>query len=420
MYFSTKEIRLLTLYNILTNFIEFILKILSFFNIKIKKGVKGRKDVFTVLKTKVKREDKTIWFHCASLGEYEQGLPVFEGIRKIYPNHIVVLTFFSPSGYEIRKNAPIADVVTYLPLDTKKNAKQFLDLVNPDLAVFVKYEIWPNYLNRLKSNGVRSILISALFRENQVFFKPYGKWMLKTMKAFEHVFVQNEISMELLNTHNFKNVSISGDTRFDRVSNQLKVDNTLSFMDAFKGNSLCFVAGSSWPEGEKIISSFINQSSLNNIKYVIAPHNIKPKQIENLKTCLNKKVILYTEIDTQNLHDFDVLIVDAIGLLSKIYSYADIAYVGGAIGKTGLHNTLEPATFGVPIIIGKNYNKFPEASEMLRAGGLYSITDTEEFELTLSKLIQNETLRHNSGEANKAYIEKNRGAVIQIITYLRK
>ena len=411
---------MLAIYNILTYFVAFALKTLALFNTKIKKGVLGRGKTFSILESELNSKDKTIWFHCASLGEYEQGLPVFEEIRKLYNNHKIILTFFSPSGFEIRKNTPIADIVTYLPLDTKKNAKKFTNLLNPELVVFVKYELWPNYLTQLKSKGIRTLLISALFRENQIFFKPYGKWMLKSLNAFEHFFVQNENSKILLKSLGFNNITISGDTRFDRVSNQLNIDNTLDFIESFKGTNTCFVAGSTWPEGERIIVNYINSNKLNELKFIIAPHNIKTKQIENLKNSISKKTVLYSEKENKNLKDFEVLIIDTIGLLSKIYSYADIAYVGGAIGNTGLHNTLEPATFGVPILIGNNFKKFPEVKEMVENGGLFSISNQEQFNNQLNKLVNDVSFRLKSGQSNFNYIKKNQGAVIQIINFIRK
>ncbi|MBT8261062.1 MAG: 3-deoxy-D-manno-octulosonic acid transferase, partial [Bacteroidia bacterium] len=390
------------------------------FNSKIKKGVKGRNETFSILKSKLKGKNKTIWFHCASLGEYEQGLPVFEEIRKLFPKYKIILTFFSPSGYEIRKNAPIADIVTYLPIDTKHNAQTFIDLINPELVVFVKYEIWPNYLNILNKRKTKTILISAMFRKNQLFFKPYGRWMLKLLHSYEHIFVQNNTSKTLLEEYGFKNVSVSGDTRFDRVFNQLKIDNTLDFIEEFKGDKLCFVAGSTWPEGEYFISKYINTCNTELLKFIIAPHNIKTKQIEKLRNSISKKVVLYSEKEKKNLNEFDVLIIDTIGLLSKIYSYADIAYVGGALGNTGLHNTLEPAIFGVPIIIGNHFKKFPEAIEMLQNGGLFSVPNQDQFDEILNKLVNQASFRLMSGQSNIEYIKKNQGAVIQIINFLRK
>ena len=408
------------LYNILIYCIGFVLSIVAFFNIKIKKGVLGRKETFSILNSELIPTDQTIWLHCASLGEYEQGLPVFELLRKDFPKHKIIISFFSPSGYEIRKHTPIADIAVYLPLDTKSNAKQFLELVHPELVVFVKYEIWPNFLYELKSRQIKTILISALFRENQIFFKTYGAWMRNALSAFSHIFVQKEKTKELLNAHHFNNVSVANDTRFDRVFNQLKTDNTIDFIEEFKNNKLCIVFGSTWSEGENFITSYINQTVYPNIKFIIAPHNIKDKQINILKNSIDKKVILYSEHQGSNLREADVFIVNTIGMLSKIYNYADIAYVGGAIGKTGLHNTLEPATFGVPIIIGNNYKKFPEASEMKANGGLFSIANYIEFKTILDKLVENKNFRIESGQLNRNYIQKNTGAVIQIINYLRK
>jgi len=417
MYFSSKEKTLKSLYNILTHIASFHIKIIAKFNDKLNLGVKGRAETFNILEENISSKDNTVWFHCASLGEYEQGLPVFEKIKTKYPNHKIVLSFFSPSGYEIRKNTPIADVVVYLPLDTQKNAKLFLNIVHPELVVFVKYEIWPNYLNELKKRNIKAILISALFRKNQNYFKTYGTWIRDSLKAFEHIFVQNEASKELLKSINHYNVSISGDTRFDRVSNQLHIDNRLDFIEHFKEDKLCIVAGSTWPDGEQLFVEFINASSTD-AKFIIAPHNIKPKQIQHLKSVIQKKTVLFSEKDTSDVTEAQVFIIDTIGLLSKIYSYADIAYVGGALGSTGLHNTLEPAVFGIPIIIGNNHKNYPEAIDMIELGGLFSISNQKEFNSLLHTLITNSEKRLAAGTANKNYITSNKGAVTQIIDYI--
>lgn len=419
MYFSFKLFLLRQLYNILTQIAGFHLNIIGLFNEKLKLGVKGRKTTFRLLESKLTENDKTIWFHCASLGEYEQGLPIFEQIKTIYSQHKVVLTFFSPSGYEVKKNTPIADVVAYLPLDTNSNAKRFLDIVHPEFVIFVKYEIWPNYLLEVKKRQIHAILISALFRKTQSFFKPSGKWMQKALFAFNHIFVQNEESKELLNNIGFNDVTISGDTRFDRVSNQLNIDNSLNFVKTFKQNSLCVVIGSSWPEDEALLVKFINKDP-SNTKYIIAPHNIKTNQIATLKNKLNKSTILYSEKDTSDLKIAKILIIDTIGLLSKIYSYANIAYVGGSLGTSGLHNTLEAAVFGVPIIIGNNHNKFPEASAMINKKGMFSISNYEELNSILTLLINDEKLRTKSGSKNAQYIRENRGALDKIMDYINK
>lgn len=417
MYFSLKEKTLKLLYNILTYIASFLLKIIAPFNKKINLGVKGRANTFKVLKSAISQKDKVIWFHCASLGEYEQGLPVFEKIKKLYTKHKIVLSFFSPSGFEIRKNTPIADVVVYLPLDTSKNVNRFLNLVHPTLVVFIKYEFWPNYLNELKNRGIKSILISALFRKDQSFFKFYGKWMQKSLEAFEHIFVQNTASKKLLNSINYNNVTVSGDTRFDRVSNQLQTDNSLDFIKQFKQDKLCIVAGSTWAEDEKLLVEYINSAS-EDLKFIIAPHNIKFQQIKNLKTRLQKRTVLYSEKDNFNLVETQVFIIDTIGFLSKAYSYADIAYVGGAVGTTGLHNILEPAVFGIPIIIGNNYANFPEAFDMISLGGLFPVSNQSSFNSILNSLITNPKKRLDLGNINANYISKNKGAVTQISSYL--
>ena len=396
-----------------------VLKVIALFNQKIKLGVKGRANTFNSLKNEIKKDDKTLWFHCASLGEYEQGLPVFNVLRKDYPKHKIVLTFFSPSGYEIRKNAPFADVVVYLPLDTKSNAKQFIKLVNPELTVFVKYEIWPNYLNEIKKNGLRAVLISAVFRKDQSFFKWYGTQTKQALFAFEHIFTQNEASKNLLESIGYKNATVSGDTRFDRVLNQLQIDNTLDFIETFKHDKLCIVIGSSWPEDEAILVPYINQCK-HDVKFIIAPHNIKAKQIEGLKQSLQKETVLFSNKENYNLKDSQVFIVDTIGFLSKIYSYANIAYVGGAMGTTGLHNILEPAVFGVPIIIGSNHKKFPEAQAMIDHSNVFSVNDYTSLKNKLDLLIDNKTVREETGEKSFNFVKEKEGAVIQIVKFLRK
>ena len=407
------------IYNIGVYIADFHLKIIAIFSHKLKLGVDGRAQTFNILETSISKNDKTFWFHCASLGEYEQGLPVFKVLRDKYPLHKIVLTFFSPSGYEIRKNTDVADIVVYLPMDTKVNAKRFLNIVHPELTIFVKYDIWPNYLIELKKRNLRAILISALFRNNQSYFKPLGSMMRNALSAFEHIFVQNEDSKKLLESINFNNVTVAGDTRFDRVSNQLKTDNKLTFIEEFKQDKQCIVVGSSWPEDEELLVNYINSNSSKNIKYIIAPHNIKQNQIQNLTSKLNVKTVLFTEKEGQNLSDYSVFIIDTIGILSKIYSYADIAYVGGAMGATGLHNILEPAVFGVPIIIGKNHSKFPEAQQMIDFGGLKSIKNEDELNSELTSIIENASKRNQMGSLNKEFIDLNKGAIQKITNYLK-
>lgn len=420
MYFSKNIIYVGILYNLGIYFLGFILQIVALFNEKIRLGVKGRNETFKKLNQHLKKEDNTLWLHCASLGEFEQGLPVFKELRTLYPNHKIVLSFFSPSGYEIRKNTDVADLVVYLPLDTKSNAKRFIDLVKPELTIFVKYDIWPNMLNALNKRKLRAILISATFRKNQSYFKFYGSKTKKALHTFEHIFVQNKSSKTLANTLGLKNVTVAGDTRFDRVSNQLNQDNTLDFISNFKQDKLCVVIGSSWPEDEELLIKFINNNQNLDVKYIIAPHNIKATQIQNITKNLNTETVLFSQKEGKLLSNYSVFVIDTIGLLSKIYAYADIAYVGGAMGNTGLHNILEPAVFGVPIIIGSNYKNFPEAYEMIDNGGLVSIKNFNELEDKLQLLIENKDKRLQQGTLNLNFIKKNKGAVIQIINYIRK
>lgn len=400
---------------------ELGLKCIAPFNAKIKLGVKGRSHTFKLLSDNIFPNDNTLWFHCASLGEYEQGLPVFKALRTHYKDYKVVLSFFSPSGYQIRKNSPIADVVVYLPIDTKTNAQKFMDIVRPELTVFVKYDIWPNFLKEVKSNEYRAILISAAFRESQPFFKSHGKVLRKALFAFEHIFTQNDNSKKLLQSIHYNNVTVSGDTRFDRVLDQLNQDNSLEFMEEFKKSNICVVAGSTWPEDEQLFIDYINKEAIEGAKFVIAPHNIKWHQITKFRGSIKVDSILFSEIESNynKLKSAKVLIVDYIGLLSKIYSYADIAYVGGAVGNTGLHNTLEPAVFGVPIIIGNNYEKFPEAKEMIANDGMFSVSNQSEFNFTLNNLSRDKNLRKKSGNTNSDYIISKKGAVNTILKYLK-
>ncbi len=412
---------MLFIYNLIVVFADFILKIAALFNPKIKLFVDGRKSVYKVLFNKIKAYDKTIWFHAASLGEYEQGLPVMERMKSRFPNHLIVLTFFSPSGYEVRKNNTIADVTVYLPLDTQSNVEKFMEIVRPDMAFFIKYEYWPNYLNALKNRETPTYLISGIFRDDQLFFKWYGGFYRNALNAFEHFFVQNSKSKDLLLKLGKLNVTVSGDTRFDRVASILNRDNSLEFIEEFKNNSLTIVVGSSWPKDESLLVSYIN--STENVKFIIAPHNIKTEQIQALKSSISKKTILFSEVDFTssnpiNLAHFDVFIIDTIGILTKIYSYADIAYVGGGFGNPGVHNILEPATFGVPIVIGTNYSHFPEATALVNMEGCISISTQEELNEAFDNLIQNQDIRFEKGHICSTFVEMNKNATEIIMNHI--
>tara|TARA_R110002073_G_scaffold108336_9_gene243617 strand:- start:47671 stop:48924 length:1254 start_codon:yes stop_codon:yes gene_type:complete len=410
------------LYNLTAHITFFILKIYGLFNEKIKLFIKGRKETFNKLSVLTK-EDKVIWFHAASLGEFEQARPIIEEVKKNYPNHKIVVTFFSPSGYEIQKNYELADVICYLPFDTKGRVRKFIEMVHPEVAIVVKYEFWPNLLNQLKKKSIPTILVSGIFRKDQAFFKSSGKWMKKSLLAFNHFFVQNEVSKELLESIEFTNVSVSGDTRFDRVIKILEQDNSLDFISDFKSDQYTVVAGSTWAEGEELLVNYINNSS--DEKFIIAPHTMKPKAIQELKESIQKKVVLFSEKpfdsaqDDKSLAVYDVLIIDTIGLLTKIYSYADVAYVGGGF-KTGLHNTLEPATFGIPIVIGPQFEKFREAVELVEQKGCISVNNQEEFSSIFKQLKTDEGFRMKTGTINNQYIKENIGATAQIMEYIHK
>jgi len=394
-----------------------IVKFLAIFSPKMKLFVDGRKTVFQTLESRISSTDKTIWFHAASLGEFEQGLPVMEKIKKEFPNHKIVVTFFSPSGYEVRKNNSIADVTVYLPLDTKSNTQKFIKLVHPDLVFFIKYEYWPNYLNELKKLNIKTYLISGIFRKNQAFFKWYGGFYRNALKSFDYFFVQNESSKLLLHKLGYKNVKISGDTRFDRVVSILERDNSLDFIKQFKNNTITIVIGSSWPKDEILLVNHINQTNVK-VKFIIAPHNIKVEQIQELKNSITKKTILFSEKENTDLSNYDVLIVDTIGILTKIYSYADIAYVGGGFGNPGVHNILEPATFGIPIIVGPNYSHFAEAVALVHQEGCISIANQNELNDALSNLISNEDIRLEKGHICSTFVQMNKGATSVILKYI--
>ena len=406
---------MLFLYNLVVSIAGFFLKIVAFFSPKIKLFVEGRKNVFTVLEEKIAPTDKTIWFHSASLGEYEQGLPVIEKIKEKYPSHKIIVTFFSPSGYEVRKNNTVADVTIYLPLDTKSNAKKFLKLAHPELAFFIKYEFWLNYLKELENNKIPTYLISGIFRDNQMFFKWYGGFYRKALSAFTYFFVQNQKSKEKIETIGFKNVIVSGDTRFDRVAAILERDNTVDFIEKFKNNAPTIVIGSSWPKDEALLAEYINQAP-STVKFIIAPHNIKQDQISSLKSQITKATVLFSEKDNiTDLSKFNVFIIDTVGLLTKIYSYGTIAYVGGGFGNPGIHNILEPATFGIPIVIGPNYSNFAEAVELVKIGGCIVISNEAELKQSFDRLLLDEDYLKEKSQICKSYIQENKGATKSIM-----
>ncbi|WP_231372812.1 3-deoxy-D-manno-octulosonic acid transferase [Aureivirga sp. CE67] len=406
------------LYNIGVYLTGGVLKTVALFQPKMKLFVEGRKDVFQNLEASIDKEENYVWIHCASLGEFEQGRPVIEKIKANYPNYKIILTFFSPSGYEVRKNYEMADIICYLPLDSKKNAKKFLSLVNPKVAIFVKYEFWPNYLFQLKKMNIPTILVSGIFRKDQVFFKPQGTWMRKALGAFSHFFVQDENSKELLNSIEFENVTRCGDTRFDRVFEITQQDNTLDFIEKFKDEKFTIVAGSSWKDDEEHLVSYINNKMPEDVKMIIAPHNMDKKAIKELEKGIEKRVVLFSDKENKKLEEYQVFIIDTIGILTKIYSYATVAYVGGGFTKSGVHNTLEAATYGLPIVIGPNFKKFNEVKELVNRKACLTYKTQAELDEFFGKLYSDSEFLRKTGALSDVYVKENLGATKAILTYL--
>ena len=373
--------------------------------------LKGEKECFDRLQN-LNSEDKVAWFHCASLGEFEQGRPLIEEVKKQFPEYKILLSFYSPSGYESKKDYALADYVVYLPNDTKSNAKKFVKKVNPDLIFFIKYEFWYNYISALK--GRRLFQVSLILRQNQYFFSWYGKWFAKQLKNFEHFFVQNQQTANLLNKIGYKNVTISGDTRFDRV--MTIANNAKSFTEIEKfceGNQKIILAGSSWLADEKIIQQAVKNLD---IKLIIAPHVVGENHINEIQQ-LFPEAILYSEL-ANNDKKSNILIINCIGILSNLYQYCDIAYIGGGFG-VGIHNTLEAATFGKPICFGTNYHKFQEAIDLINLKAAYSISNQEELKQVLETLLHNEKIYNQSAEASKDYVKTKIGACKKIIEHLK-
>ncbi len=391
------------LYNISIHLYLLAIRVSCIFNEKARLWVRGRKGLLSQLSSINPAQKPVIWVHCASLGEFEQGRPVIEALKKDYPDHFMLLTFFSPSGYEIRKDYDQVDLVTYLPIDTKKNARIFLDRVRPDLALFVKYEFWFNYIQEMAGRDIPSVVISANFRKDQHFFKWYGAWFRKKLKLIDAVFVQREDSGNLLQSIGYEDVFVSGDTRFDQVASIASKAEEIEFVKEFKGNQTLVLAGSTWPKDEEIILSAF-YAIKDRMKLVIAPHEVHPERIRQLKLLVK---------------DTNILIIDTIGLLSRLYRYADIAYIGGGFGA-GIHNTLEAAAYGCPVIFGPNYEKFKEAVELIELGGAFSITDAKQLDELFVKFESEADARQKAAEIAGKYVEENQGATALILGELDK
>lgn len=396
------------LYNIGIRLYHFAILIASLSNQKARLWRQGRKNIFKKLTAALSENPALIWFHCASLGEFEQGRPLIEELKKTHPKYKILLTFFSPSGYEVRKNYEGADYIFYLPIDTPSNARRFINLTNPKVAIFVKYEFWFNYQCTLRKNDIPLFVVSANFRGNQHFFKWYGGWFRKNLNNFTHLFVQNEHSKNLLAKAGLNQVTVSGDTRFDRVASITKQVKPFPLIEKFCDGQKVFIAGSSWKPDEDILIPFINEHS-ETFKYIIAPHEVHKEHIETICHSLKAEYVLYSSLNDENAKSARILIIDCIGILSHIYQYGYITYIGGGFGKS-IHNILEPATFGMPVIFGPNHTKFAEAIELKKLKGAFSINGAENFNNLLNQWINEPAKVSEAAAISKAFVRNNTGA----------
>ena len=431
------------MYNIIIYIYLIGIAIASLFNKKVKKLWQGERQALSILRSKVKPDDKYVWFHAASLGEFEQGRPIMERLRKEHPEYKILLTFFSPSGYEVRKNYDGADIICYLPIDTPFNARRFLRTVRPVMAFFIKYEFWYNYLHILKHRGIPTYSVSSIFRDGQIFFRWYGKQYGKVLKCFTHFFVQNEKSRELLASIGITDVSISGDTRFDRVLEIKELAKKLEIVEAFvedafrsvdntsSANNLStcqlvnsstntsnlstkkiFVAGSSWQPDEEIFIKYFNEHP--DWKLIIAPHVIGDSHLQQIIKQLDMPVVRYTQTTPEEARNARCLIIDCFGLLSSIYNYGTVSYVGGGFG-VGIHNVLEAAVWNIPVIFGPNNARFAEAQALKANGGGIEITDYDSFATVMDGFIADETTLQKAGKAAGQYVKQNAGATDVVV-----
>lgn len=418
------------IYNIVIYFVLWGIAIASLFNEKVRKMWRGEREAFKILKQKVDPNAKYIWFHAASLGEFEQGRPLMERIRKDYPQYKILLTFYSPSGYEVRKNYEGADIICYMPVDTRLNAIRFLRLVRPVMAFFIKYEFWSNFLHILKHRNIPTYSVSSIFREDQVFFKWYGRSYAGVLKCFTRFFVQNEESKRLLEGIGITAVDVVGDTRFDRVLQIKEAAKQLPICEAFRTGVASsqsadvphhdfkvFVAGSSWPPDEKIFIPFFNEHK--DWRLLIAPHVIAEEHLKLILSLIKgKKVVRYTQTTPEEAAEADVLIIDCFGLLSSMYNYGDVAYIGGGFG-VGIHNTLEAAVWNMPVIFGPNNKKFQEAQGLLKSGGGFEINTYEDFSGLMSSLMNDETFLKQAGDKAGAFVAHLAGATDKVLASVK-
>lgn len=400
-------------YNLGLTAYKLIIQMAAPFHGKARKMVKGRKVVWEQLSSK--DVEGCVWIHTPSLGEFEQGRPVIEALKSAHPDVKVLLTFFSPSGYEVRKNYDKADLVSYLPFDSAKNAKRFIEIIKPSKAVFVKYDIWFHYLNVLKKNEIPAYLVSAIFRPSQVFFKSYGAWYRKALELYELIYVQDVASLELLARFGVTNAHEAGDTRFDRVVEIVKNAKAIPLIEKFKDGRKLVVIGSSWPKDEVILAKYIHQNP--DYKYIIAPHEVHESHINSIVKILKVRIQRWSTMTESELANSNVLIIDSIGMLSSLYKYGEVAYIGGGFG-VGIHNILEAATYGIPVIFGPNYEKFKEARDLTNLKGAFSINDFISLQNTLNNLFGDENYLKETGKIAGEYVQQKKGATSMIMKKL--
>ena len=405
------------MYSLIIHLYAFFIELISPFHKKARLMRLGQWKTNGTLREKIDRNAKYIWFHASSLGEFEQGRPLIEKVKAEHPEYKILLTFFSPSGYEVRKNYGGADVVCYLPFDTPYRVKKFLDLSKPVMAIFIKYEFWDNYLSELKRRNIPVYIVSAIFRKEQLFFKWYGGMYRKVLSYFTHIFVQDDVSRELLSKYGVTNVSVFGDTRFDRVQDVYKNTKQVPMVDLFVNNNrsdnqLTMVAGSSWQQDEEVYLNYFNEHP--ELKLIIAPHEIHKDHLMHIESMLKRPSIRLSEATEKDIKGKSCLIVDSFGLLSSIYRYGDLAYIGGGFGA-GVHNVLEAAVYGIPVIFGPKYQKFKEARDLLQVGGAFSITDEKTFESKMEELSTYRDLLEAAGAAAGDFVKSNIGATNRII-----
>ena len=407
-------------YSLLMFFYGLMIRLAALFNDKARQWVDGRRGIFLKVEAALKQVDRSkrpiIWFHASSLGEFEQGRPVIEAFRMNHPEHHILLTFFSPSGYVVRKNYDQADWIFYLPLDTPKNARRWIELVDPAAAIFIKYDFWFNLLENLRKHEIPVYFVSALFRPSQHFFQWYGGWFRKQLKSVTHFFVQNKPSATLLEGIGLRNVTITGDTRFDRVFAIASQKHAFPLIEQFIGGKRVFIGGSTWGEDEALLIPLIRRKELD-LKFILAPHDTSPARIQDITRQIGQPVVRYSELNTANAQQGDVLIIDSVGILAQLYQYATLAFIGGGFG-TSIHNIQEPITYGVPVFVGPRYHKFKEAVDLIGQGGVFCVTTADELFAKTAHLLADQKEYQHISDVCRDYVGANRGATEEIMRYL--